>query len=259
MPNLLNFEWEKDRDGYHIETIKSADTNWVRGPGGWSIRERIEDPRPVGQPFGSALTPSPLSRTDMDLSGLKDWVQIYPDVVQHFLVPDGWATIRYLPLDEHSGLFREFAEVEISSEARAFVGKYGLLHTCDDIEPLEHFFDENNRMRSAVEMWEKGQEHGDWNPLIQAFDQYTRGAASIKFCRAYGAESPTLHITPDSLISAIWFQFAQAVSANTKLYRCAVCPTWFAFGPGTGRRKSARYCSDRCRKVDHRATKEKKT
>ncbi len=162
-------------------------------------------------------------------------------------------------MDEHSGLFREFAEIEISSEAAsAFVGKYGLLHTCDDKEPLEYFFDENNRMRSAVEMWKKGQEQGDWNPFIQAFDQYTRGVASIKFCRAYGADSPALHITPDSLISAMWFQFAQVVSANTKLGRCAVCPTWFAFGPGTGRRKSSQYCSDRCRKADHRATKEAK-
>ena len=260
MPNLLNFEWETDRDGYHIETIKWADTNWVRGPGGWSTRERetVEEPRALGQPLEPVLTPSQLSLADMDLSGLKDW-PVDPEAKQDFLVPDGQETLRYRPLDKYPALFREFADAKISPEgANAFADKYGLLHTRDDIEPVEYFFDEINRMRSAVEMWESGLERRNWAPLIQAFDRHTRGAASIKFGIASDADRLALHITPNSLISAMWLQFAQAVSVNTQLQRCLWCPTWFVYGTGTGRRKSAHFCSDKCRKAMHRHRKETK-
>ncbi len=50
---------------------------------------------------------------------------------------------------------------------------------------------------------------------------------------------------PD-LLSAMWLQFAQAVTGEFQLKECPVCHTYFQVGPG-GRRADATTCGDTCR------------
>ena len=52
---------------------------------------------------------------------------------------------------------------------------------------------------------------------------------------------------PDSLIAALWLQFAEAVKGNKTYDRCEVCGKWFERNTKTGR-ANRRYCSDTCRR-----------
>ena len=60
-----------------------------------------------------------------------------------------------------------------------------------------------------------------------------------------------LHILPNSLIGALWLQFAQAVDGDRKYRRCAECRTWFEISPETAR-VTRTYCSNACRSKAYR-------
>jgi hypothetical protein len=55
-----------------------------------------------------------------------------------------------------------------------------------------------------------------------------------------------LFIVPESLIAAIWLQFACAIDGNRKYRSCKNCKKWFEVGRA-GRRADAETCSDSCR------------
>jgi hypothetical protein len=56
-----------------------------------------------------------------------------------------------------------------------------------------------------------------------------------------------LKLQPPSLLDALWLQFGQAITSNAELRSCGQCGKWFEAGPGSGRRKDAKFCSDTCR------------
>jgi hypothetical protein len=62
---------------------------------------------------------------------------------------------------------------------------------------------------------------------------------------------------PDSLRSAMWLQFAQAVGGHKKIIKCERCDTWFQVAPGVGR-YGKKYCTDACRAAAHRKKRAKK-
>jgi hypothetical protein len=62
---------------------------------------------------------------------------------------------------------------------------------------------------------------------------------------------------PDSLRSAMWLQFAQAVGGRKKIIKCEHCDTWFQVAPGVGR-DGKRYCKPACRAAAHRKKRSKK-
>ena len=177
-------------------------------------------------------------------------------------------------LEGNDTAFMEFADCCNSmSNTVDFVTKYGLLERDPatyrwwlPIRYVEQIQDIADTMRDAVQRWEKSKKTNDFEKLIPLFnwladpedrlgDDYSENdpsPASVSVLlrhRADRAGPPLLSMVPDDLGAALWLQFGQAVSANSQLRRCAVCPTWFSFGTGTGRRKSAHYCSDRCRKA----------
>ena len=63
-----------------------------------------------------------------------------------------------------------------------------------------------------------------------------------------------LQIKPDSLIGAIWLQFALALDGNYDYHPCEECSLWFAISPGAGRPEK-QYCSDACRMRAYRKRK----
>ena len=169
------------------------------------------------------------------------------------LIPTGRDTLRYWTLDDHPALFHEFADLKCSpSSVKAFADKYGLLTDDEAGAQMSTWNERIKRMRRAVALWDKGKKTGDLSELIEMFNEGPRGISFIGLAPTVAPERPALHITPRHLLAGMWLQFGQAVSANMQLKRCLQCPTWFAYGTGTGRRKSGLYCSDRCRKAAHR-------
>lgn len=173
----------------------------------------------------------------------------------------------YRPLEEYPALFMEFAYTEQTAEGvNAFADKFGLLwwkpgdrRGLDDELSIYDWLKRIRRVRAAVDFWQEGRERGSLGPLIEGFAQRT--PASVEVVLQPVLDDPmraALRLTPPDLDSAMWLQFAQAVSNNTQLRCCARCPTWFAYGTGTGRRGSANYCSAACRKAAWKAEKERK-
>jgi hypothetical protein len=69
-----------------------------------------------------------------------------------------------------------------------------------------------------------------------------------------------LHITPPSLLAAMWLQFASADHEGKQFARCPGrnCPrVWFekSTGPGVGKREDAEFCSPECRHTAYRDRK----
>lgn len=165
-----------------------------------------------------------------------------------YLTPIGTSFFVYRPLEDYPAMYREFADVELSPDGvRSFANKYGSPEG-DRIgyqgNHLEFIFIQIQKMRAAVEQCERG----DMDALITS---WPIADAQLVFDRIPGRDTPNLYVQPKTLKDAMWFQFAQMVSGHMKIRKCAQCPAWFAFGTGTGRRKSAVYCSDRCRKAAH--------
>lgn len=182
-----------------------------------------------------------------------------------YLTSIGTRSWVYRPLEDYPAMFREFADVELTPEGVvSFANKYGapigdLDWTYEGLpmtatpqvnigeiywgNHLESIYDYIQDMRHAVEQFERG----DINHMNMSGSSIAR--AVLKFHKYQGRDTPNLFIQPDSLKDAMWFQFARFVSDGMQIRNCAQCPTWFAFGSGTGRRKSALYCSDKCRKA----------
>jgi hypothetical protein len=73
-----------------------------------------------------------------------------------------------------------------------------------------------------------------------------RGAVSPRLAVDLKTGKQTLRYLPENLISALWFQIADAVSMAKRFQRCKWCQEWFEI-PLRGARISRVYCSNSCR------------
>jgi hypothetical protein len=67
---------------------------------------------------------------------------------------------------------------------------------------------------------------------------------------------PRLRHWPSNLATALWLQFATAVSENRRYHQCKECGEWFEV-PRRGGRISREYCSNSCRTTAYRKRQEK--
>lgn len=208
MPNLLWFEWGRDRDGYNVEEQER-----------WRATHDTAD----------------------------------------FLIPIGRATLRYHPLEEFPALFREFAcNKHTPQDAIDFTHKYGFVFDHGNRMAIEHWCEESAGMAHAIAVWEEGLKKNDLSEVIKSLQYALHSTIQITFRKAWGTKHPALYIKPRDLASALWLQFSLAVTEQTEFRKCLHCPAWFTFGPGTGRRKTAFYCSARCRRAAHRSKEKRK-
>lgn len=226
MPDLLYLEWERAADGYAIERLTSEDELRARG-----MKERW-----IGLLLEPRFQTDPL-----------------------FVVPKGKAKKRYRPLVEHDALFRQFAELQQTPEAVAgFASDFGLLGLFEPFEPVIEWYDFIWYMKTAVDEWEAAKKSGDLAPTIDRLNAIEGVQMRVRLSRGADSTKAILRLQPPSLWHGLRLQFAQAVASSDRLRKCAICPTWFRYGTGTGRRKSGDYCSDRCRKAYWRQQQKEK-
>jgi hypothetical protein len=77
------------------------------------------------------------------------------------------------------------------------------------------------------------------------------GRASPRLLWDAKRERLGLYIVPDSLIGALWLQFARAVERDSQFRQCAECGIWFELAPGMARSDKV-YCSTACRTKAYR-------
>ncbi len=199
-----------------------------------------------------------------------------------FLIPQSDNILKFRPLEGNSAAFMDYAHCyDSASNTVNFVTEYGLPGEESPSSDLWLLMRSTKRiqggaglMRDAVGVWDDAKQKNDFGELLLLFNRgrlpesrddfdydalidQSRALTSVKLRHRGDRDGPPLlSMVPEDLEAALWLQFGQAVSANSQLQRCAVCPTWFSYGTGTGRRKSAHYCTDRCRKAAHRNRKE---
>ena len=72
-------------------------------------------------------------------------------------------------------------------------------------------------------------------------------------------EDPVFRLVmqPESLIAALWLQFANAVASHHTLRTCIRCGKWFRVGVGGDHRADAQYCSNACRQQKYLERRQK--
>jgi hypothetical protein len=151
------------------------------------------------------------------------------------------------------GLCRRLADCPKTNEAViGFVSRFGPLFGPDP-EPLSEIYDAIDVAQGLVALAETE----DWHSIavwldkawIDALPSQAGGIGrlGIAFSKA-GNERPRLQLQPPNLFHAALVQFLEEVSSGGPLRRCRLptCPEWFTYGPHTGRRETALYCSPRC-------------
>lgn len=99
-------------------------------------------------------------------------------------------------------------------------------------------------MRRALDLLEKS------NPsrLVKAWNKAEQALAFVRTeLRIDASGQLRMVLVPPDLIRAMWLQFAEHVCSGTQLFRCARCDKPFTVGTGTGRRRTAMYCSNACK------------
>lgn len=240
MPDLLYLEWEYAVDGYAVESL---------------------------------TTEADMGRFGVAGSDSNFLLQMGSRVEPLFIVPLGKAMKRYRPLSQHPALFRQFADLdETPKDAVAFTGEFGplgvttyLKHGPDltsmrdvTIEPFFLWRGHVQEMKQWINIWEEAKAAGDLAPIIKEINAFEGVEMRARLARGADSAQAVFHLEPPTLFHALRLQFVQAVTGNAQLRKCMICPTWFVFGAGTGRRKSGDYCSDRCRKAHWRQQQKEK-
>lgn len=182
-------------------------------------------------------------------------------------------------------LFRVFADQPATAEgALDFIGKFGLLGhytvknykaggviiskeglTAADTEdgrfekyinePVAYFIEAQRSIKDAICLFE----NKDLVGLVKAFNRdFTAGQLRPRLRdRPFGRVA--LVFRPITLLQFMWLQFGMFTGSGNRLLRCERCNAPFIVGAGTGRRETAKFCSNACKVAAFRARNESKT
>ena len=172
--------------------------------------------------------------------------------------------IRYDPFETYPELFMEFSFLELSAPAlENFASSYG--STFDDeisATPLQLIRNEQLVLRDLVKEWQDIEQRGDAGKFIELYNATVNDRSLMyplsnpRLVAGPDPEKPRFTIEATSLLDGMIIQLGQFAATQTKLKACEWCGRWFAYGTGTGRRRSAQFCSDRCRQAAYRHNKE---
>ena len=161
-----------------------------------------------------------------------------------YIVPRfGSKSVDYYDPFKITGLYRRLADTKTSAQgALDFTNKYGYLG--DLLDSVILFKAAVRNMRALISAAERGQ----WKPLEDYFAENKVGQSSISLRSPSEPGGRPHHLLrPTTLMSALVHQLILDWSSYADdLRKCAWCPEYFRFGPGTGRRKTAIYCSPKC-------------
>ena len=157
---------------------------------------------------------------------------------------------------EHEGLHRRFASLDQEPEAvLEFADEFGLLwQPHADFELYEkHWLVGIGVMKAIVAALDERDNDAVWD-LFNSDRYQPRFTAYIEPNKLVPRHSK-FKLQPVNLMGAMWLQVAEESTKGINFNQCEFCPNWFPVGPGTGRKPSKRFCSDRCRVAWHRQQK----
>jgi len=166
----------------------------------------------------------------------------------------------YWPL-ETPALFARFADTPRTPEGMLeFCNQFGLLggnrpDTRRGGKPrfesvsMDVLLKHPAKMHGALHLFERGDKS-----LLKRWNNEEQALALLRTeLRTNGNGGLRMVLIPSDLIRAMWLQFAEHVCSGTQLFRCARCNKPFTVGTGTGRRRTAMYCSNACKVAAYQA------
>lgn len=199
---------------------------WTRDPRGYGIRH--------------------IPRADI---GRKPTILAEKIGAEHDIVKgNGGKPQAYRPFANGPAVYKEFIELRDKASILDFAGRFGLLEKREGSERLDYWQESIKGMRESVRFAESGKA----DKFVSQWNRRSPARLAIEFDPIVTDGKPTLRIVPMTLLDGLWLQVAQSLASSTSLRQCIQCQSWFVFGTGTGRRKSADYCSDKCRKAAFR-------
>ena len=157
-----------------------------------------------------------------DLTTLRQW----------FSIVDGGA--KYQRTDEY---VNRWAWIAIPNEHKEYLWEWAMRADSDD---------------DALVRIAQGWTQNEINSAMSASEKGTLTSTRVIF--DHDRESMTLHVTPRTLLGALWFQCARVLTLNPTFRSCEHCGKWFELS-AESRRKHSKYCSGRCKVAAYRARK----
>ena len=124
-----------------------------------------------------------------------------------------------------------------------FAERFGLLgiqKRRDGAESVILWLAEAEDLRQAIAAFEQVPAS-----LIVRYGDYCSAEIDARLRAGEPNGRPALGMRPKSLLGAIKLQFMRHASSGNSLRECERCGQWFTIGVG-GRRRDARFCSDKC-------------
>lgn len=149
----------------------------------------------------------------------------------------------------HDGLFRRFAALPLNADSIVtFANEYGLLYQPSaNWELYSDWIGAIQEMSALASAIDDGRNKDVWS-LFNSGRISPIFHARIRPNELLPKKSEFL-LQPASLMSAMWLQIADQSTKGTSFKQCAMCPTWFPYGPGTGVKPSKVSCSGKCRQA----------
>lgn len=159
------------------------------------------------------------------------------------VVFQGGDLVTYRPLDLYRDiLVGEFAKVTSAASALAFVDAFGPLtdlgHSPKIGDSVEWIVARATKIRSLIQEFRLSASRG------ARFAAEPLGKFDILLFCDPATSSAQLTVTPRNLHAAIWLLLGRALSEGASVRECEYCRSVFVSGPGSGRRRDSRFCSE---------------
>jgi hypothetical protein len=151
---------------------------------------------------------------------------------------------------DRDSLFKHIKWVPHETEGVAVYYSYDAVENTVEPDPKDIFITSTRKQPELITYFNKDPfSLPGWVFLWWALDLHVREVANqppIIMVWDPLTDRPVLSARPLTLLSAVWLQFALAVSSNRIFDRCRVCHKWFEVAPDVAR-SNRRFCSNACR------------
>jgi hypothetical protein len=159
----------------------------------------------------------------------------------------------YRPAATFPGLFQSFADTPATARGMCdFFNRFGPLAIADGGRPqagcaryatsLLEVLLEQAALKRAIAQLDSGDPYGLSDLAARFNTGWSRLRAELRVEKGF-----VFVLVPASLIQFLWLQFALHAASDARLLRCERCSQPFRVGTGTGRRGTAKFCSNACK------------
>jgi hypothetical protein len=145
-------------------------------------------------------------------------------------------------------LFRTVADMgKTEQELIAFANRFGLLLQGEE-NNLGDWLTLIGQLHLQISLFEDDKFRSeDWTEGLYGYEGGIDRSVQMALIKEGNNNKVSLKLRLPSLRAALWTQFGLWVSKpGIDERKCGVCGHWFTYGPGTGKRSTARYCRDKC-------------